>query len=90
MASFLGAMNWINGVGVRPECTRICRDPKEGTRRAAVTGFSFLGSQTNIEVRLDTGEAVLAEIASDHAAFIPGETVYIRWDPKDEIRFETQ
>src|SRR5207253_139914 len=40
VASFLGAMNWINGVGVRPECTRICRDPKEGTRRAAVTGFS--------------------------------------------------
>src|SRR5205085_7381015 len=35
VASFLGAMNWINGVGVRPECTRICRDPKEKTRRAA-------------------------------------------------------
>ena len=28
VASFLGAMNWIDGAGVRPECTRISYEPR--------------------------------------------------------------
>ena len=38
VASFLGAMNWIDGIGVRPECTRISRE--RGKRRAAGGGHA--------------------------------------------------
>jgi len=86
VASFLGAMNWIDGIGVRPESTRISSEGP-GTLTATVTGASFLGSHTIVEARLESGETVLAQIASDYAAFSPGEIVHIRWDPVDEIRF---
>ncbi len=39
VASFLGAINWINGIGVRPEATRYRQDYSE--RFAARYGFTF-------------------------------------------------
>jgi spermidine/putrescine transport system ATP-binding protein len=33
VASFLGAMNWVDGVGVRPECVCVSRDPGSNRRR---------------------------------------------------------
>jgi ABC-type Fe3+/spermidine/putrescine transport system ATPase subunit len=91
VASFLGAMNWIDGVGVRPEATCVLSDAHTGTRiamrNATVTGISFLGSHTHVEARLETGEVVLAQIASDHETFTPGDAVHIHWDARDEIRF---
>jgi ABC-type Fe3+/spermidine/putrescine transport system ATPase subunit len=90
VASFLGAMNWIDGAGVRPESTRISHELRPGARKASVTGISFLGSHTHVEAKLDSGESVLAQIASDHAAFTPGEAVHIAWDADDEIRFASQ
>jgi ABC-type Fe3+/spermidine/putrescine transport system ATPase subunit len=82
VASFLGAMNWINGAGIRPECLRITR---EGLR-AVVTNSVFLGPLAHIEARLEGGEQVRAQVGPNQAAK-PGEIIYLSWDQKDEKRF---
>src|SRR5437879_2797388 len=57
VASFLGAVNWINGVGVRPEVTRVAKlAPAVGQSRslpATVLHSTFLGNCVHIETRLD-------------------------------------
>ncbi len=84
VASFLGAMNWINGIGVRPECTRIVKDGL----RAVVKRCVFLGPVVHVESRLETGEPVTAQIAANEARFSEGHTVNLWWDPRDELRFD--
>jgi ABC-type Fe3+/spermidine/putrescine transport system ATPase subunit len=81
VADFLGAMNWIDGVGVRPEAVRIC---PEG-RRAIVTGVTYLGSFCHIAMTLDSGEVILAQAATGS---IPdsGRTVCVTWNADDEVR----
>jgi spermidine/putrescine transport system ATP-binding protein len=84
VASFLGAMNWIDGVGVRPESTRISRAPGAN---AVVTGTVFLGSVQHIEARLESGEEVTSQVAHGEAPFAPGDRVCVSWDESDEVRF---
>src|SRR5579872_396212 len=36
VASFLGVMNWVEGVGIRPECVVLTRDPGSNPRRGTV------------------------------------------------------
>jgi spermidine/putrescine transport system ATP-binding protein len=85
VASFLGAMNWIDGVGVRPEATRISRTAPG--RPAVVARSVFLGPVLHIEARLDTGEAVSSQIPHDAGPFAPGERVHLCWNQSDEVRF---
>jgi len=81
VADFLGAMNWIGGIGVRPEAISIC---PEG-RKATVTGVTYLGSFCHIAMRLETGEAVLAQVAASHG--LPtGQAVCVTWNPEDEVQ----
>jgi ABC-type Fe3+/spermidine/putrescine transport system ATPase subunit len=84
VASFLGAMNWIGNIGVRPECTRISN---EG-RRAVVKRNVFLGSVVQIETVCDNGESITAQIAAGEARFKEGDTVNLSWNPADELRFD--
>jgi ABC-type Fe3+/spermidine/putrescine transport system ATPase subunit len=89
VASFLGAMNWINGCGVRPEATRLSRQlPQNGvlSRRGAVSRSTFLGSHLHIEVMLEGGEAVVAQTAPADGAFERGEAVHVWWSADDELR----
>jgi ABC-type Fe3+/spermidine/putrescine transport system ATPase subunit len=86
LASFLGAMNWIGGVGVRPECTRIARHGN-GSRRGRVTRSVFLGSSMHVEARLESGDMVLAQVAASSDAYREGETVHVWWNSSDELRF---
>jgi len=82
VADFLGAMNWIDGIGVRPEAVSIC---PEG-RKAVVTGVTYLGSFCHIAMSLvEGGEAIHAQVA-DGAAFTPGQTVCVTWNRQDEVR----
>jgi ABC-type Fe3+/spermidine/putrescine transport system ATPase subunit len=88
VADFLGAVNWINGVGIRPESTRVSRGAlacKERTIAVVVERSTFTGSCTLIHARLPEGETVTAEVAHRDADFRPGETVHISWHPHDEI-----
>jgi ABC-type Fe3+/spermidine/putrescine transport system ATPase subunit len=97
VASFLGAMNWIDGVGVRPECARISKQCVPGIearpsgracdpRRGIVTRCVFLGSAVLVETRLESGESVIAQIPPTES-FIEGDPVQIWWDANDELRF---
>jgi ABC-type Fe3+/spermidine/putrescine transport system ATPase subunit len=90
VASFLGAMNWIEGIGVRPEATRISRTaPSHGERShtAVVQGSRFLGNCIHVEGRLPSGDAVLCEIPCSESPIAPGESIHVWWHPADEIRF---
>ncbi|MBZ5602795.1 MAG: ABC transporter ATP-binding protein [Acidobacteriia bacterium] len=84
VASFLGAMNWVDGVGVRPECTRVCA---EG-RRAVVKRCVFLGPVVHVETLLESGEAATVQVSATEARFCEGDTVHLAWDAADELRFD--
>jgi ABC-type Fe3+/spermidine/putrescine transport system ATPase subunit len=92
VASFLGAMNWIGGIGVRPECMRItCAPPSADARIAAVkTGIVgdtiFLGPIAHVTARLDDGTLSTVQVPSGGAAFRAGESVHLFWHSSDELR----
>jgi ABC-type Fe3+/spermidine/putrescine transport system ATPase subunit len=88
VAGFLGAVNWIGGVGVRPEATRIARIPENHGARstpAMVTDSVFLGDCFQVLVRLASGEEAVAQVHRSFATFMPGESAHICWSPADEI-----
>jgi ABC-type Fe3+/spermidine/putrescine transport system ATPase subunit len=87
VASFLGAMNWIGGVGLRPEALRISREPAARSRTATVKGVVFLGPVSHVELSLESGEACTAQISADCAPFRTGESVHLWWNEDDELRF---
>jgi len=87
VASFLGEMNWIDGVGIRPECVRVARDRgSNGGHSGRVTHTTFLGPHRHITIQLEGGEVVTAQTTAA-AAFDAGESVQVSWDPTDELRF---
>jgi len=88
VASFLGEVNWVHGIGVRPESTHISRvAPGNGARlvRGTVDRSTFLGNCLHIAARTESGETVVAEVARPDAGFHPGEQVYLWWQPQDEL-----
>jgi ABC-type Fe3+/spermidine/putrescine transport system ATPase subunit len=88
VAGFLGGVNWIDGVGIRPEATRIAKNAQNhGVKSfpAHVTDSVFLGDCFQVILRLATGEEVVAQVQRSSDLFQPGESVYISWDPADEI-----
>jgi ABC-type proline/glycine betaine transport system ATPase subunit len=89
VATFLGGMNWINGVGVRPEAVRVGSEaPLSGQALpATVVRSSFLGNYVHVETTLQSGESVLAEMSRFEASFAPGDPVYVFWHRSDELRF---
>ncbi|HUI79332.1 MAG TPA: ABC transporter ATP-binding protein [Bryobacteraceae bacterium] len=90
VAGFLGQVNWIGGIGVRPETTRVTRAGEPNGARsvpAVVTGAVFLGDRVQILARLETGAEVTAQVPRALAAFQPGEAVNVCWDTCDEMSF---
>ncbi len=90
VAGFLGAVNWIDGVGLRPEVTRISRTlPSNGGpfRPATVTGSVFLGNCVHVLTRLESGEDAVAEIPRNNGTYHAGEQIHLCWNPSDEMIF---
>ena len=90
VASFLGAVNWIGDIGVRPEATRIARSPvNTGARSqpATIARSTFLGNCLQVEARLENGHQIVAEVSRLTESFIPNESVFIWWRQEDELRF---
>lgn len=89
VAAFMGAMNWVNGIGIRPEATRLCRQAHEGVpcHAAKVHNSVFLGSCVHIEARLEDGTDVTVEIPHDAERFVAGEHVHVWWHPDDQLAF---
>ncbi len=93
VAGFLGAVNWINGAGVRPETTHISRVIPEGDVRvcsATVESSVFLGNCFHVEARLATGIPVIAEVPRHDNAYESGESVHVWWRTSDELTFECE
>src|SRR5262249_12048597 len=86
VAGFLGAVNWIAGVGVRPEATRIA-STGSGGRPAIVTGSVFLGNCVQGHARLASGEVAMGQVPRECAGFSAGDSVELHWNPADEMRF---
>ena len=89
VASFLGGINWIKGVGVRPEATRLSRTRPDGTAHAAkaiVQSVTFLGSSVQVEALLASGERVISEISRLDTPYATGDDVHVWWQPDDELR----
>jgi ABC-type Fe3+/spermidine/putrescine transport system ATPase subunit len=94
VAGFLGAMNWINGVGLRPETTRLAREtgslndypPPPPSREP------FSSQLHPHRRRLETGEEAVAKVSREEAllnngAYRVGEPIHIWWKHDDEMRF---
>jgi ABC-type Fe3+/spermidine/putrescine transport system ATPase subunit len=92
VASFLGAVNWIEGVGVRPEATRVSRTAPGGVRSlaASVRSCLFLGSSIQVHAALPTGQALVAEVSRLDGGFEVGETVHVWWNPSDELKLPAE
>jgi ABC-type Fe3+/spermidine/putrescine transport system ATPase subunit len=84
VASFLGAMNWIGQVGLRPEATRLSHDG--GSPNATVGKSTFLGSMLHVELQMTGGERVIAQVPHDGPVFVPGERVRVWWKEDEEVR----
>ena len=65
VAGFLGAVNWIAGVGIRPEALRLAREAQNHGAKsfpAMVTDLVFLGDCFQVVVRLNSGEEAVAQV----------------------------
>jgi ABC-type Fe3+/spermidine/putrescine transport system ATPase subunit len=90
VAGFLGTVNWIGKLGIRPECTRITQRTLQASPRqipGLVTGSVFLGECLEIHVRLESGEDVVARVPLSDAGFNAGDAVHICWDASQEMTF---
>jgi ABC-type Fe3+/spermidine/putrescine transport system ATPase subunit len=87
-AGFMGAVNWLEGFGVRPEDVRIARQAPDGDSRSlrgTVRGATFLGNLLHVETEVDGGRRVVAELGERDAGFEAGEPVQVWWRPQDEL-----
>lgn len=88
VAGFLGSVNWINGIGVRPEALRISSEPPANGARsmpATVSHSVFLGNCVHVETRLPDGTALVAEVSRLNGYYRPGDSVHVWWKPGDEM-----
>jgi ABC-type Fe3+/spermidine/putrescine transport system ATPase subunit len=88
VAEFLGEVNWIDGIGIRPESVSISRQSPhsfEHSLPAVIVGVTYLGNYTSIEVRLSGGTTCLAQQQGSGSGLEPGEPVYIAWASHDEL-----
>jgi ABC-type sulfate/molybdate transport systems ATPase subunit len=87
-AAFLGPLNWIRSIGVRPESTRISRvEPVNGTHSVPCTvqASTFVGSCVQVKAKTCEGETVTAQVPLHEASYAEGEKVHMWWLPRDEI-----
>ena len=75
VAEFLGAMNWINGIGVRPEAVRVSKGATDV--QAIVESSVFLGHCVQVRARTGDGTQLIAELARAESQFAPGDSVGI-------------
>ncbi len=88
VAGFLGSVNWLGDVGVRPELTRVGHQPPGNGARshpARVRAATFLGNCVHVHTELSHGAHITAEVPCDHIEVAAGQDVHVWWEPEDEI-----
>jgi spermidine/putrescine transport system ATP-binding protein len=92
VAEFLGEVNWIEGVGIRPEHLRLGPNAGPGCvwREARVDKITFLGNRLLVDTLLSDGLPCRLELSSSSDNPVQlGETVRVSWRKADELpRFE--
>lgn len=87
VAGFLGGVNWVGPIGIRPESVCISKEqPDSSAHEAVVQSSTFLGSSVHIEAKLASGETVVGEVRRLDIPFNNGDRVYVWWRPADELR----
>jgi len=84
VAAFLGAVNWIGGIGVRPEAMKIATTGLPATVLQTV----FLGDCIHVIARSAAGEEILARLSRFEDVPAAGAQVHFTWSPADELRCE--
>jgi ABC-type Fe3+/spermidine/putrescine transport system ATPase subunit len=85
-ACFLGAVNWIDGIGVRPEAVRVSEHASPRSIAARVEGAEFLGPTIQLEAITESGLRITAELPKCDCHFAPGAAVHLFWSTESEIR----
>jgi sulfate/thiosulfate transport system ATP-binding protein len=86
---FMGHVSVLGDAYVRPHDVEIRVEPNGTTSRAVVRRVLRLGAQVRVELDVESGETVAAELSRDEADRLPlrpGEPVYVR--PRKERRFD--
>ena len=87
-AEFLGNVNWLGDIGVRPENTHMTKHhPGDHVRtvQATVEGTTFFGNRTHLHAVLPGGAQWIAEVESSCAEFAPGDQVHVWWHISHEL-----
>lgn len=82
VAEFLGEVTWIDGKALRPEQIRV--RPNEPGIAARVVSSAFFGSHVRLRAEVAGGREVTA-LVQPPRSFVPGEQVYLSWDPGAEL-----
>ncbi|MDZ7639782.1 MAG: TOBE domain-containing protein [Bryobacterales bacterium] len=88
VAEFLGKVNWIDGIGVRPEAVRVATEaPPDGVRGipATVEQATFLGNFLEVQSAVAGGCRVTAETSRLNGHYQRGDRVFLWWQPQDEL-----
>jgi sulfate/thiosulfate transport system ATP-binding protein len=86
---FMGHVNVIGDAFVRPHDVEIRVEPNGTTSPAVVRRVLQLGAQVRVELTVESGETVAADLSRDEADGLPlrpGEPVFVR--PRKERRFD--
>ena len=92
-AEFIGDVNWIGEIALRPESLRISQDAPPGGAQsvpATVQSLTFLGNRFLLEARMRDGQCCTAELDRDACRFQPGLQIHVWWQPADELPLWTQ
>ena len=87
VAEFLGEVNWLNGVAVRPESLRIWKTrpgPDVPCIYGVVESSTFLGNCIHVHAKLASGAMCTAEMPRE-TDFKAGDEVYAWWHAADAL-----
>lgn len=84
-AGFLGTVNWLGAIGIRPESTHLAREPRANSHVARVTHSTFLGDCYHVQAETLVGQQFMAQIPRSQNGYHPGDQVHVWWHPTDEL-----
>jgi ABC-type Fe3+/spermidine/putrescine transport system ATPase subunit len=84
VAEFLGTVNWVNGIAIRPESLRTAKQQaNDKMADAVIESTAFLGSRVQVNVRLPNGGSCIVETnGGNHSE---GSPIQLWWNPADEL-----
>jgi sulfate/thiosulfate transport system ATP-binding protein len=86
--SFLGPVSEVGGDLVRPHDIAILLEPGEGTRQARVARVVHLGFEVRVQLELDGGERVAAQVSrgeADALELADGAVVWVRTTERSAV-----